>query len=183
MSLGLRLESFASPGAAPPPAITVAELVEARRAGIDEGRAAAARDAAIAAAAALQDIAAALAAATAAGRESELAWRADAAVLAQAVIARLAQPLRAASLAERVVLALQRRVDGPSGAGCRIRCAAELVRPLAAALAGAGIAGVEVIAGAGPVEVSMPGGALRIDMAGFEADLDRLASEFGQGET
>lgn len=182
MSLGLRLESFSSPTAAPPPAITAAQLLEARRAGFCEGRAAAADEAGAATAIALQEIAAALGAVAEDGHRRELAWRAEAAVLARAIIGQIAPASRAASLAERVVLALNRRVDGTTGARCRISCAADLVEGLDAALRHAGIAGVEVTAGRGPVEVSLPGGALRIDMPAFEADLARLASEFAQGE-
>ena len=181
MSLELRLESFSSPSAAPAPAITGAQLLDARRAGFDEGRAAAAEEAGAATAAALQEIAAALAVAAGEGHRRELAWRAEAAVLAQSIVGRIAPASRAASLAERVVLALNRRVDGPSGAGCRIRCAPDLVAGLDAALRRAGIAGVEVSPGAGPVEVSLPGGALRRgeDLAVDDSGALVVASEDG----
>lgn len=181
MMAGLRLESFSPRIAAPPPPITAADLAEARSQGFAAGRTAAADDAAAGVAAALRDLSAAIAEAEAGARGRDAAFRRDTAVLVRAVVARIAPRLRAEALAERVVEAL---AGHPAAAprACRIRCEADLAGPLAAALEGAGIAGVELAVAPGPLQVEVPGGELRIDMAAFEAALDRMVADFAEGE-
>lgn len=183
MTAALRLESFAPRivAAAPPP-ITPAQLVEARLEGIAEGRAAAADESAATVAGALQALAAALAAATAEREARDAAARRDSAALVRSVLARVAPRLRVEALAERVLLELTGRLAATPPDPCRIRCEEDLVAPLRLALASAGITGVEVTVGAGPLEVAVPGGALRIDTAAFEAALDRLIDDFARGE-
>lgn len=183
MSAGLRLESFAPRiAAAPPPPITAEELAEARLEGFAQGRAAAADESAAAVADALNTLAAALAETEAAHEARQAANRRDMAVLVRSVVACLAPRLRAEALAERVVRELAERAAAVPPEACRIRCEEALVAPLRDALASAGIAGVAVAAGPGPLEVAVPGGSLRIDIMAFEAALDRMIGDFAGGE-
>lgn len=182
MSAMLRLESFSARTAVPPPPTIRREEVEAARAeGFAAGRAAEAEAGSAAVASALRDLAAALSAAATAREDRATAMRREMADLVRAVIARLAPRLRAEALCERVVDELTARTAATPLA-CRIRCDAGLVAALSRALEGAGIAGVEVVAGEGPLEVEVPGGALRIDRTGFEAALDRLVGDIAEGD-
>lgn len=179
MSTGLRLECFSARGlAAPPPMITPADLDEAHGLGFAAGRAAAFDEGAAAVGAALQALATALDGARAARAAQDAATRREIAALVRAVIARIAPRMRAETLAEHIVQELTDRAAAAPAERCRIRCEEALAAPLRAALARAGIAGVEVTTGSGPVEVAVPGGSLRIDMPAFEAALDRLVADF-----
>lgn len=182
MSAVLRLESFSARIAVAPPPITTEHLAHARGEGFAAGLEAGADAAAAAVAAAIQALTAALSEAEAnrAGRDAMA--RREMAALLRAVIGRLAPPLRAGVVAERVVAELA-ALDAAAPEAARIRCEAGLVAPVRQALATAGIAGVEVAAGEGPLEVTLPGGALRIDMAGLETALDRLVAEIAEGES
>lgn len=181
MSAVLRLESFTARSAAAPAPISPEQLAAARAEGFADGLAAGADAAAAGVADAIQALASALAAAEADRAARSAESRRELATLLRAVVVRLAPALRAEALAEQVVRALTSQRETPRQS-CRIRCSEDLVAPLRQALADGRIDGVAVTAGDGPLEIIVPGGTLRIDMPTYEAALDRLVAEIGEGE-
>ncbi|AXC49037.1 hypothetical protein DRW48_04435 [Paracoccus suum] len=175
----LQLESFLRVAPAPPPAAVFdeADLAMARAAGRVEGLAEGRDAAASILAAAVDELAAQLAAQDRRLADSSRHLEVQISDVARAIIAALAAPLRAETLSAQVCAALAAEIEAGIPAPPRLRCEAASAPALRAALDSGGLHQIQIDTGGSGAEFGVPDGLVRLDPDRLQAALLAIVAE------